>query len=113
METDDNDAAPNEDITTYHYIRSRKSSKARVVSNILDHQGRFQTDHEPIMHIFKEYLDLKYCNIPSDICSYKKLISCGIPKILREAKEELDLPITMEALHGTVLEGKKEQCTRV
>ena len=51
------------------------------------------------MRMFKEYLDLKYCNIQSDMRSYKKLISCVVPQILREAKEELDLPITVEELH--------------
>ena len=109
IDTDDNDAAPNEDITTYHYIRSRKRSKARMVSNILDHHGQTQTDQESIMRIFKEYLNLKYSNIQSNICSYEKLISCSIPQILREAKEELDLPITMDELRVAVRKGKKHQ----
>ena len=93
LDTDDTDAAPNENITTYHYIRSRKRSIARLVSNILDHQGQFKTDHESILCIFKENLDLKYCSIQSDICSYKKLISCGMPTILREAKEDSTSPL--------------------
>jgi len=109
MDTDDNDVASSEDITTYHYIRSRKRSKARMVSNILDHQGQTQTDQESIMHIFKEYLDLKYCNIQSDTCRYKNLISCGIPQIPIEAKEELDLPITMDELHYAVRKGKSNK----
>ena len=109
MDTDDTDAVPNVNIITCHYIRSRKRSKARLVSNILDHQGQFKTDHESILCIFKEYLDLKYCNIQSDVCSYKKVISCGIPAILREAKEELDLPITMDELHEAVRKGKRNK----
>jgi len=109
MDTDDNDVTSNEDITTYHYIRSRKRSKARMVSNILDHQGKNKTDQESIMHIFKEFLDLKYCNIQSDICRYKNLISCGIPQIPIEAKEDLDLPITMDELHDAVRKGKRNK----
>ena len=109
MDTDDNDGALNEEITTYHYIRSRKRSKARMVSNILDHQGQTQTDQDSIMRKFKKYIDLKYCNIQSDICRYKKLISCGIPQIVREAKEELDLPITMDELHDAVRKGKRNK----
>jgi len=69
LDTDDTDAVPNKDITTYNYTRSRKRSKARTVINIIDHQGQFQTDHGSILHIFKEYIDLKYCNIQSDIRS--------------------------------------------
>jgi len=109
MEADDNDDASNEDITTYHYIRSRKRSKARMFSNILDHQEQNQTDQEPILHMFKEYLDLKYCNIQSDICRYKNLISCVIPQIPIEAKEDLDLHITMDELHDAVRKGKRNK----
>ena len=79
-----------------------------MVSNILDHQGQIQTDHQSIMRIFKEYLDLKHCNIPSDACSYKTPISCGVPQTVRQAKG-LDLPITMEELHDAVRKAKRNK----
>jgi len=75
MDTDGNDVASNEDITTCHYMRSRKRSKARMVSNIIDHQGQTKTDHVSVMRMLKEHLDLKYCNIQSDVCSYKKHVA--------------------------------------
>ena len=60
------------------------------------------------MRIFKEYLDLKYCNIQSVICSYEKPKSCGIPQILREA-EVLDLSISMEEVHVAVGKAKRKK----
>jgi len=61
------------------------------------------------MHIFKDYLDLNYCNIQSDICRYQNLILCGIPQIPKEAKEKLGLPITMDELHDEVRKGKRNK----
>jgi len=58
-----------------------------MISNILDHQGQNQNEQESIIHIFNEYLDLKYCNIQSEICRYKNLISSGITQIPIEGKE--------------------------
>jgi len=43
------------------------------------------------------------------MCSYKELISCCIPQILREAKEEIELPIMMEELYDAVRKGKRNK----
>ena len=41
-DTEEDDVVLNEDITTYHYVRSRKRSKARLVTQILDNHGDIQ-----------------------------------------------------------------------
>jgi len=64
MDAAENDALLNEDITTFHYIRSRKRCKARLVSQILDNHGQLQTDHEAIMNTFTTSLEKKYGNVP-------------------------------------------------
>ena len=40
MDTVENDNIQGEDITTYHYIRSRKRQKTHLVTHILDAQGQ-------------------------------------------------------------------------
>ena len=106
IDTAENDAVLNEDITTYHYARSRKRSKARQVSQILDNHGNIQNDKSVIMNIFTTYLESKYRTINSEEICYKKMTACGMPKIPAEANTELELPITMEELRTAVNKGK-------
>ena len=59
LDTTDNDSMQEEDITTYHYIRSRKRQKTRQVTQILDEEGHLQTDHDVIMRQFTNFLETK------------------------------------------------------
>jgi len=59
MDTVENDNIQGEDITTYHYIRSRKRQKARLVTHILDAQGQLQVEQDDIIRIFTIFLETK------------------------------------------------------
>ena len=109
MDTADTDAIPDEDITTYHHIRSRRRAKSRTVSQVLDNNGQLQTDHEEIMKIFTTYLESKYSNIQRDTNSFLKMPSCGMPQINIDANTEFDSPFTIDELRKAVDKGKRNK----
>jgi len=109
MDSADTDAIPNEEITTYHHIRSRKRGKARTVSQVLDNNGQLQTDHEEITKIFTTHLESKYSNIQYDTKFFLKKTSCGMPQIHVDANTELDNPITIEELRKAVDKCKRNK----
>ena len=106
MDTADNDAIQDEDITTCHYIRSRKRQKTRLVKHVLDVQGQLQTDQDDITRLFTNILDSKYSRHQADRRSFQKMVSCDMPKIPGDTNTELDQPITMEELRDVVKKGK-------
>jgi len=103
MDMEENDVL-NEDITTYHYIQSRKRSKARLVTQILDNHGDIQNDKLVIMNIFTTFLESKYRTIQSDTSSFLKMTPCGMPQIPAGANIELEHLITMEGLQTMLKE---------
>ena len=108
MDMEENDVL-NEDITTYHYIQSRKRSKARLVTQILDNHGDIQNDKLVIMNIFTTFLESKYRTIQSDTSSFLKMTPCGMPQIPAGANIELEHLITMEGLQTAVNKGKSRK----
>ena len=81
LDTEETDTIAGEDITTYHYIRSRKWSKARVISQIPDDHGDLQNEKEAIIDIFTSFLLSKYKAIPCNINSVLYLTSGDMPNI--------------------------------
>jgi hypothetical protein len=84
MDTVENDTIQGEDITTYHYIRSRKRKKNRLVTHILDAQGQFQTDQDDIMRLFTNCLETKYSHHQTDMRSFQKTVSRVLCQKFRE-----------------------------
>ena len=109
LNTEETDTIADEDITTYHYIRSRKRSKARVISQILDDHADLQNDTEVIIDIFISFLDSKYKAIPCNINSFLYLTSGDMPNIPKEANMVLENPITRDELHTAVKNGKRHK----
>ena len=109
MDTVENDNIQGEDITTYHYIRSRKRQKARLVTHILDAQGQLQVEQDDIMRLFTIFLETKYNHYQMKKRSFQNLVSCGMPKIPGDANNELDHPITLEELREAVNKGKRHK----
>ena len=109
MDTVENDAMLSEDISTYHYIRSRKRQKTRHVTHVLDEQGQLQIDQNDVMRLFTNFLETKYSLLQIDMRSFQKMVSCGMPKIPKEANTALDHPITVEELREAVKKGKSHK----
>ena len=107
LDTTDNDSMQGEDITTYHYIRSRKRQKTQV-TQIFDEQGHLQTDHDIIMRQFTNFLEIKYS--PPDW--YTQFSNDGVlwdAKIPEDANTLLDNPITLEEVREAVKKGKRHK----
>jgi len=81
MDTVENNNIQGEDITTYHYIRSRKRQKTRLVTHTLDSQGQLQVEQDNIMRLFTIFLETKYSLHQMDNISFQKLVTCDMPKI--------------------------------
>ena len=109
LDTTDNDCMQGEDITTYHYICSRKRQKTRQVTHIIDDQGHLQTDHDVIMRQFTDFLETKYSLLPIDTRSFQTMVSCEMPKIPEDANTVLDNPITLEEVREAVKKGKRHK----
>ena len=105
----ENDTIQGEDITACHYIRSHKRQKTRLVTHVLDVQGQLQTDQDDIMRLFTNFLETKYSQHQTDMRSFQKMVSCGMPKIPGDANTELDQPIAMEELRDAVKKGKRQK----
>jgi len=58
------------------------------------------------MRLFTNFLETKYSQHQTDMRSFQKMVSCGMPKIPGYANTELDQPITMEELWDAVKKGK-------
>jgi len=79
-------------------IYNHASVKTRLVTHVLDVQRQIQTDQYDVMRLFTNFLETKYSQHQTDMRSFQKMVSCGMPKIPGYANTELDQPITMEEL---------------